>query len=110
MKLVSVWQKPAMPPLLVGATITRKGITMEMKRNVGASDRYIRTLVGLAFILNVFSLDPSRLGMFVLLAIGFLILNTAYTGYCFMYDILNIDTYTKKTPPPAEPTEQAHSH
>lgn len=109
MILASVRLKPAMPPPLVGAIIIRKGIAMEMKRNVGASDRYVRAIIGLGFIMNVFSLDPTRFGMFVLLALGFLILNTAYTGYCFMYDILNINTYEKKTPP-AEPTEQAHSH
>ena len=44
----------------------------------------------------IFSLEPTRFGMFVLLAIGALILNTAYTEYCFMYDMLDINTFGKK--------------
>ena len=79
---------------------------MEMKRNVGASDRYVRTIIGLGFVLNIFSLEPTRAGMFVLLAIGALILNTAYTGYCFVYDLLNINTFEKKVKP-AKPAEKA---
>ncbi len=79
---------------------------MEMKRNVGASDRYVRTIIGLGFIMNIFSLEPSRFGLFVLVALAALILNSAYTGYCFMYDILNINTYEKKEKP-AEPAEKA---
>lgn len=79
---------------------------MEMKKNVGASDRYVRTLIGLGFIMNIFSLEPTRFGMFVLLAIGALILNSAYTQYCFIYDLLNINTFEKKEKP-AEPAQKA---
>jgi len=82
---------------------------MEMKKNVGASDRYVRSIIGLGFIMNIFSLEPSRFGMFVLLALGLFILNTAYTQYCFLYDLLKINTYEKKEKP-AEPTEQTPSH
>jgi hypothetical protein len=82
---------------------------MEMKKNVGASDRYIRALIGFGFIMNVFSLEPSRFGMFVLLALGALILNSAYTQYCFLYDIFNINTFEKKQKP-AEPAKEASSH
>jgi hypothetical protein len=82
---------------------------MEMKKNVGASDRFVRSLIGLAFIMNIFSLEPSRLGMFVLLAVGLIILNTAYTQYCLAYDLLKINTYEKKEKP-AEPAEQTPSH
>ena len=80
-----------------------------MKKNVGASDRYVRSIIGLGFIMNIFSLEPSRFGMFVLLALGLFILNTAYTQYCFLYDLLKINTYEKKEKP-AEPTEQTPSH
>jgi len=78
---------------------------MEMKKNVGASDRYVRTIIGLGFIMNIFSLEPTRFGLFVLLAIGLLVLNTAYTQYCFVYDLLNINTFEKKVTPeePAQP-------
>jgi hypothetical protein len=79
---------------------------MEMKKNVGASDRYVRTIIGLGFIMNIFSLEPSRFGMFVLLAIGLLVLNTAFTQYCFIYDLLNINTFEKKAKP-AEPAPKA---
>ena len=81
---------------------------MEMKKNVGASDRYVRTLIGLGFIINIFSLEPTKFGMFVLLAIGALILNTAYTQYCFVYDLLNINTFEKKATPPAEQPKASH--
>ena len=80
---------------------------MEMKRNVGASDRFVRAMIGLAFIMNIFSLEPSRFGTIVLLALGALILNSAYTGYCFIYDLLDINTFEKKAATPAEPTEKA---
>ena len=79
---------------------------MEMKKNVGASDRYVRTIIGLGFVMNIFSLEPSRFGTFVLLAIGALILNSAYTQYCFIYDLLNINTFEKKVKP-AEPAPKA---
>ena len=37
-------------------------------------------------------LEPNRFGTFVLLALGVLTWNTVYTGYCFIYDILGINT------------------
>ena len=89
-------------------SIQYEGTTMEMKKNVGASDRYIRFMIGLAFIMNIFSLEPTRFGMFVLLAIGALILNSAYTQYCFVYDLLDINTYEKKVTPPAEQPKASH--
>jgi hypothetical protein len=82
---------------------------MEVKKNVGASDRYIRFMIGLAFVMNIFSLEPTRFGTFVLLAIGFLIWNTVYTGYCFLYDILGINT-TGEGKKPEEPAEQTPAH
>ncbi|MBN1498147.1 MAG: DUF2892 domain-containing protein [Spirochaetes bacterium] len=82
---------------------------MEMKRNVGASDRYVRTIIGLGFIMNIFSLEPNRFGLFVLLALAAIVLYSAYTGYCFVYDLLNINTYEKKTPP-AEQAEETPAH
>ncbi len=81
---------------------------MEMKKNVGASDRYVRTIIGLGFILNIFSLEPTRFGMFVLLAIGALVLNTAYTQYCFIYDLMNINTFEKKVQPKEEAPKASH--
>ena len=82
---------------------------MEIKKNVGASDRYIRFMIGLAFIMNIFSLELNRFGTFVLLALGFLIWNTAYTGYCFIYDVLGINTIGEGKKP-EEPAEKTAAH
>ncbi len=71
---------------------------MEMKKNVGSSDRYVRFLIGIGFILNIFSLETGKLGSFILLALGLLVLFTVFTGYCFMYDILKINTGIEKKP------------
>jgi Inner membrane protein YgaP-like, transmembrane domain len=82
---------------------------MEMKKNVGASDRYVRTILGLGCILNIFSLEPSRFGLFILLLVGLSILFSAYTQYCWIYDLLKINTYEKKKKP-SESAEQTPSH
>ena len=82
---------------------------MEMKQNVGASDRYIRFMIGLAFIMLIFTLEPNRFGMFVLLALGALTWNTVYTGYCFIYDILGINTLGEPKKP-EEPAGQTPAH
>jgi hypothetical protein len=82
---------------------------MEMKKNVGASDRYVRFMIGLAFIMLIFTLEPSRFGTFVLLALGFLTWNTAYTAYCFLYDVLGIST-TGEAKKAEEPAEQTPAH
>ena len=65
---------------------------MKMKKNVGSSDRYVRFLLGIGFIMNIFSLETGKLGSFILLALGLLMLFAVFTGYCFMYDILKINT------------------
>jgi hypothetical protein len=82
---------------------------MEMKKNVGQSDRYVRFMIGLGFIMSIFSLEPSKFGAFVLLALGLLVWNTVLNSYCFLYDILNINT-AEKAPKPAEPAQETHSH
>ncbi len=65
---------------------------MEMKKNVGTSDRYVRFLIGMGFIMNIFSLETGKLGSFIFLALGLLMFFTVFTGYCFLYDILKINT------------------
>ena len=82
---------------------------MEMKRNVGAADRYVRFMIGLAFIMLIFTIEPTRFGTFVLLALGAIVWNTVYTGYCFFYDILGITT-TGEAKKPEEPAEQTPAH
>ncbi len=82
---------------------------MEIKKNIGTTDRYIRAIIGLGLLMNIISLDTGRLGTFVFLALGLVLLVTAYTQYCSLYDLLKIDTLegVKK---PAEPKESAPSH
>jgi hypothetical protein len=82
---------------------------METKKNVGTSDRYVRTILGLGFIMNIFSLEPSRFGLFILLLLGLSLLYSVYTQYCWIYDLLKINTYEKKKKP-AESAEQTPSH
>jgi len=65
---------------------------MEMKKNVGAADRYIRFILGLGFMMNIFSLQTGKLGTFILLALGLASFYSAYTGYSFVYDMLKIHT------------------
>ena len=91
------------------ANIDKEAI-MEMKKNVGASDRYVRFILGLGFFMNIFSLEPTRLGLFFLLLFALLLWNSAYTGYCFIYDLLKIDTTGTKaqSASSSEHTSAAH--
>ena len=77
-----------------------------MKKNVGSTDRYIRFILGLGFIMNIFSLGTAKLGTFILLALGLAMFYSAYTGYCFLYDLLKINSLGggKKPGGTAEPS------
>lgn len=59
-----------------------------MKRNVGSTDRYIRFILGVACILNIFSLETGRGGSFILLTLGLILLYSAFVQYCFVLDLL----------------------
>jgi hypothetical protein len=72
---------------------------MDMKKNVGSADRYIRFIIGLGFIMNIFSLETAKLGTFILLALGLAMFYSAYTGYCFLYDMLKINTLGSEKKP-----------
>jgi hypothetical protein len=63
-----------------------------MDKNVGAADSYIRALLGVAFLLNIFALKTGVIGTIVLLVLALISLFTAYTGFCVFYKILNIST------------------
>lgn len=63
-----------------------------MKTNVGPSDRFIRFLVGISFLLNIVILEPAVIGTIILLVLGLVFLYTSYSSYCLLYDILNIST------------------
>jgi hypothetical protein len=75
-----------------------------MVRNVGAVDSYIRVLIGVAFLLNIFALKTGVIGTIVLLVLALISLVTAYTGYCGLYKIFNISTSPSTSAlPDAEP-------
>lgn len=82
---------------------------MEIKHNIGTTDRYIRALVGLAFLMNIIALEPGRLGTFIFLALGLVLLVTAFTRYCPLYEPFKINTI-EQLRKPEEPKEQASSH
>ncbi len=63
-----------------------------MKKNVGPADRYIRTLVGVSFLLQIFVVKPGAIGAIIFLALGLSLLYSAYTGYCWIYELLKLST------------------
>ena len=81
---------------------------MEMKKNVGAADRYVRFIIGFGFVMSIFSLEPSKLGIFILLALGLLLWFTVYTQYCFLYDILKINTFIEEKKPEQKAEQAPH--
>jgi hypothetical protein len=63
-----------------------------MKKNVGPADRYIRALIGVSFLLQIFVLKPGAIGTIIFLALGLAVLYSAYSGYCWAYDLLKVST------------------
>jgi hypothetical protein len=63
-----------------------------MKKNVGPADRYIRVLVGVSFLLQIFVVKPGAIGTILFLALGLSVLYSACTGYCWVYDLLKVST------------------
>lgn len=63
-----------------------------MKKNVGPADRYIRTLVGVSFLLQIFVVKPGAIGTIIFLALGLSLLYSVYTSYCWIYELLKIST------------------
>lgn len=56
-----------------------------MQQNMGSADSFIRTLVGIAFLLNIIILEPGAIGTIILLAFGIVNLATAWIKYCPAY-------------------------
>ncbi len=63
---------------------------MKIKKNIGAIDRIIRVIVFLVALYLGYKISP----WFYLLAVWELF--TIITSWCFVYDILKIDTLKKK--------------
>ncbi len=63
-----------------------------MAQNVGPADRYIRFLVGISFLLNIIILEPGFFGGLILFILGAGLLFSVYTGNCWVYTLLKINT------------------
>ncbi|MFA6106622.1 MAG: DUF2892 domain-containing protein [Patescibacteria group bacterium] len=72
---------------------------MNMEKNVGKTDRWIRGILGIALIIIGFSMTGGTL-MYVLGAVGAISLLTAIFGFCPAYKVLGISTNKQK---PASP-------
>ena len=66
-----------------------------MKKNVGSADAYLRFMIGFAFIMNIFVLNPGAVGIIILLVLGIGMMFTAFAGYCWLYDLIKVDTCKK---------------
>ncbi|MFB6468325.1 DUF2892 domain-containing protein [Cytobacillus sp. Hz8] len=64
-----------------------------MKKNIGATDRTIRFLLGIAFISLFFLLDG---GMKYISLIGVVLIITAFLKFCPLYPLLRVNTCAKK--------------
>ncbi len=62
-----------------------------MKKNIGKGDRIARVLVGLLLIYFAAVID-NRFLIILASAVGAISLVESYTGFCGIYEILNIGT------------------
>ncbi|MGC9046573.1 MAG: YgaP family membrane protein [Minisyncoccia bacterium] len=65
------------------------------KQNIGKTDKIIRLILGL--ILGYFAWTLTGTISIVLYIVAFILLVTALIGFCPLYVLLKINTYTKKT-------------
>ena len=63
-----------------------------MEKNVGKVDSYIRFLLGVSFLLNIFTLKTGVIGTIVFLVLGLVMIATAFTGFCWLYSLIKFDT------------------
>ncbi len=56
-----------------------------MKQNMGSADAFIRTLIGISFLVNIIILEPGVVGTIILLILGLLNLGTAWVKHCPAY-------------------------
>jgi hypothetical protein len=75
-----------------------------MEKNVGMADAFTRFQFGVAFLVNIVILEPGIAGTIILLALAFILIKSAVTGYCPAYTQLKISTVPKSGygVPPAE--------
>jgi hypothetical protein len=63
-----------------------------MKKNLGAEDRVLRVLVGIALLVNIIVLTPGLVGTIVLAVLGIALTVTGILGFCSLYVPFKIDT------------------
>lgn len=66
-----------------------------MKENIGTADSWTRFMVGLAFFINIYILEPGAVGTIILLALGIIEWVTAWTRFCPAYVPLKFSTADK---------------
>lgn len=74
------------------APAEKKTFELKIVRNVGNTDRFVRMLVGLAFLANIAVITPCVAGIVLLVVFGIAILASAWKGYCPIYQIFGINT------------------
>lgn len=63
-----------------------------MQQNMGSADSFIRTLLGIAFLVNIIILEPGIVGTIILFILGAVNLATAWFKFCPAYKPLGICT------------------
>ena len=63
-----------------------------MQKNMGSADSFIRTMLGISFLVNIIILEPGAVGTIILLALGLINLATAWVKHCPAYTPLGICT------------------
>lgn len=63
-----------------------------MQKNMGGADSFIRTLIGISFLVNIIILEPTIFGGIVLFVLGALFIGTAWIQYCPAYKPLGVCT------------------
>ena len=70
-----------------------------MKKNMGATDRTIRTLLAVVFILLSLNGAVNGYTEIILLVLSGVFLLTSFIGYCPLYAILGFSTRKKESEP-----------
>ncbi|HON77567.1 MAG TPA: DUF2892 domain-containing protein [Spirochaetota bacterium] len=78
-----------------------------MKQNVGKTDRFIRFILGVAFLLNIFTLNTGVMATVILVVLALSMLYSSITGYCPLYELLKVDTCAKEDTCSEEQSEAA---
>ncbi len=77
-----------------------------MMKNVGAIDRVIRLIIGIALLYAGYVLGISTTLGIVLIVLGVISLIEALVGFCLIYKILGINTAKPKAPEQTIPPQQ----